>query len=96
MEILARDVPPALARVSEDELLERLCDLARSDFSHFVEIAGACERLAMPYEEVVRMVDSLHEQGMLHRVADLPHPRGARVHLTTRGIARVLLNSCCW
>lgn len=71
------------------QFLRRVCEVSGGDPARMVPSGDLGTELGLPYEEAIRIIAVLDEEGMVRRVGDLAPPHGPRVQITPRGVDAV-------
>lgn len=82
------DFAEATAELKRTEFLRALVRFSRGDLAQWIPVGTLGERLGIPYEETLRIVDVLRERTLVEMgdAAPLDPPHGPRVHILAAAI----------
>lgn len=72
--------------LKRDAFLRYLNERAEGDTSLVFKIGDVGEAVGLPYEDVIRISDSLCEEGLIRRTGPFDPPHGPGVQLTKAGL----------
>lgn len=83
------DLQEKVRRVRQEGFLTRVFQVAQGDPTHRLNAGALGMGMGLPLETTLSIVETLQEEGLLHRCGKLNPPDGPEIHLTRRGVDRV-------